>query len=369
MKRGYIKLHRRFFEHALWEERRNYSRAEAFLDMIQTASFKASKRIIQGKLIHLDAGELVASERYLSERWGWSRTKVRKFIELLKGDGMLDQRKDQSETVLILVKYKDYAAKDGMEKTGEDTDERPDEDQPETDERPEKDQPETEVEEGEEGKEGEKGKKGKEIKDNGVKPPSEAEERERLLKLRCGKLFRYTERRKWDKGENAAWKGTSAAVRSTTEEEWAVLESYYALPDNVNGKEIYKRRSLSVLLNNWNSELSKAIEYFRNSPADAVDTCPAGDIARTFNETLGAKLGMISQPTDKRRAMVRTAWKYPVIGQDFENIKRLFAEVKRSKFLMGYAPGSNFKASYDWIFSDEDRIVRIMEGQFRDEKR
>lgn len=200
-------------------------------------------------------------------------------------------------------------------------------------------------------------------------PLSPAQEQERLLKLRCGKLFRYTERRKWDKGEKAAWKNSKAAVKSTTEEEWAVLDSYYALPDNVNGKEIYKRRSLSVLLNNWNSELSKAIEYFQNNPADAVDTCPAGDIAKSFNDTLGAKLEMISQPTDKRRAMIRAAWKYPVIGQDFENIKRLWAEVKKSKFLMGYGQGSNFKASFDWILSDEDRIVRIMEGQFRDEKR
>ena len=365
MKKGYIKLHRRFFEHALWEEKRNYSRAEAFLDMIQTASFKASKRIINGKLIQLDAGELIASERYLSVRWGWSRTKIRKFVQLLKEDGMLDQRKDQAETVLNLLKYKDYAVKDGYEKTGEETEEKPDEDHQETSEEPGEDQTETKVEEGKEREEGKKGKTREEIGEN----LSEARERERLLKLRCGKLFSYTERRSWDKGEKTAWQKSKSAVKSTTEEEWQTLEAFHALPTIVNGEKTYKRTGLQSTLNNWNSEITKAVEYFKNNPADVVDDCPAGDIARCFNETLGGKLDMIAQPTDKRRAMVRAAWKYPVIGQDFENIKRLFSEVKRSKFLMGKAPGSNFKASYDWIFGDEDRIVRIMEGQFRDEKR
>lgn len=105
------------------------------------------------------------------------------------------------------------------------------------------------------------------------------------------------------------------------------------------------------------------------TPPKPPEDCPAPDIVRSFNETLGRKLPMVMNPTDKRRAMIRTAWKYPVIGQDFENIKRLWSEVKRSKFLMGMGRETNFKASFDWILGDEDRIVRIMEGQFRDEKR
>lgn len=118
---GYVKLHRPFFSHWLWEEVRALSKAEAFLDLLQLAAFAPTKRVIQGKLVSLSVGELVASERFLELRWKWSRTKVRQFLVLLESDRMLDRRKDQGETVLKLSNYGKYAGADHEKKTTDQT--------------------------------------------------------------------------------------------------------------------------------------------------------------------------------------------------------------------------------------------------------
>ena len=119
--KGHLKVYRKFFTHWLWEENRVYNRPEAFLDLLQLAAFAPTKRVVQGKLVSLEVGELVASERFLELRWKWSRTKVRSFLGILESDQMLDRRKDQGETVLILSNYKDFHECRTEEKTTSNT--------------------------------------------------------------------------------------------------------------------------------------------------------------------------------------------------------------------------------------------------------
>lgn len=104
MSNGYLKIYRRLFKHWLWnsDKDRPRTRIEAFLDLSQLAAFVPTKRLVNGKLIELEPGEIVASERFLSERWKWSRTKLRAFFDMLIKDQLIERRKDQGETVLIL---------------------------------------------------------------------------------------------------------------------------------------------------------------------------------------------------------------------------------------------------------------------------
>jgi len=110
MNAGFFKLKRSFFSHWLWDEERVYNRGEAFLDLLQLAAFAPTKRIVKDQLIQVPIGGVIASERFLAVRWKWSRNKVRHFLHLLKEDKMLDQRKDQGQTVLILCNYERHAA-------------------------------------------------------------------------------------------------------------------------------------------------------------------------------------------------------------------------------------------------------------------
>jgi hypothetical protein len=134
MNAGFFKLKRSFFSHWLWDEDRVYNRGEAFLDLLQLAAFAPTKRIVKDQLIEVPIGGVIASERFLSVRWKWSRNKVRHFLNLLKEDKMLDHRKDQGQTVLILCNYERHAAC----QTTKGPLKGPDEDQPRTSEGPNK---------------------------------------------------------------------------------------------------------------------------------------------------------------------------------------------------------------------------------------
>lgn len=108
MNRGFFKLHRRIFTHWLWKEPRSMSKFEAFMDLLQLAAFEPTKRLVSGKFISVPIGGVVASERFLSERWKWSRTKIRNFLRVLQEDDMIELRKDQQETIVCLLNYESY---------------------------------------------------------------------------------------------------------------------------------------------------------------------------------------------------------------------------------------------------------------------
>ena len=60
-----------------------------------------------------------------------------------------------------------------------------------------------------------------------------------------------------DSSQDRAWKKNKAAVESTSEGDWLLLEWYFA-----QGGEVaeYRRRDLATLLNNWHGEIQRATE-------------------------------------------------------------------------------------------------------------
>lgn len=108
MNEGFIKLSRKFFAHPLWNEKRVYSKCEAWLDLIQMAKIEKTTVIVNGKVINLSRGQLCASIRFLSERWGFTAMRVRTFISMLKTTQMITTQQHNNETVITLVKYSDY---------------------------------------------------------------------------------------------------------------------------------------------------------------------------------------------------------------------------------------------------------------------
>lgn len=104
---GYIPLKRRFFKHKIWKEPRVFSRAEAWIDMVQMARFEHSKTsgFIDNRLTEWGRGQIPASQRYLAERWKWSKHKVLNFINLLKEEKMISSHNSAGNTVLTLLNY------------------------------------------------------------------------------------------------------------------------------------------------------------------------------------------------------------------------------------------------------------------------
>lgn len=91
---GFIPVSRKLFDNFLWKEKRKFSRAEAWLDLIQLARFEANstKEVINGQVVEYGLGERPLSLRLLADRWKWSKNRVDKFLNLLVSERMITKR-------------------------------------------------------------------------------------------------------------------------------------------------------------------------------------------------------------------------------------------------------------------------------------
>ncbi len=58
-------------------------------------------------------------------------------------------------------------------------------------------------------------------------------------------------------GESRAYAKNRAAIEATNEDDWRLLERFYAAPQT----ETYARKDLATLLNNWNGEIDRAKKW------------------------------------------------------------------------------------------------------------
>ncbi len=101
---GYIKLYREIQEHWTWQDK-PFSKGQAWIDLLMMANHDNNKVILGNEIIHVERGCLITSEVKLAKRWGWSRCKVRAFLDLLKQDEMIVKKSDSKKTYLKIVNY------------------------------------------------------------------------------------------------------------------------------------------------------------------------------------------------------------------------------------------------------------------------
>jgi uncharacterized phage protein (TIGR02220 family) len=128
---GFIMLHRKVQQHWLYDEKRKFSKFEAWVDMLMMANHKANKFVLGNELISLEKGQFVTSELKLMERWDWGKAKLRSFLELLESDGMIVKKSDRKKTTITICNYSIYH--------GFETDNRPQSDREQTAGRPQSD--------------------------------------------------------------------------------------------------------------------------------------------------------------------------------------------------------------------------------------
>ena len=112
---GYIMLYRSFQDSAFWEERRVFSRAEAWLDILMAARWQEEPKEIQIKNVTLlcHRGEVLYSSKTWAKRWGWSESKVQRFLHSLAGDRKAKAKRPRivlkSEGVTTRITISNYA--------------------------------------------------------------------------------------------------------------------------------------------------------------------------------------------------------------------------------------------------------------------
>lgn len=105
---GWIKLHRSITDHWLYTEKRIFSKFEAWNDILLTVNYADSQCCIKGKVYDVKRGESILSLDSWANRWGWDKSKVRRFFILLQKENMIDLKSDNVTTHLIVCKYDTY---------------------------------------------------------------------------------------------------------------------------------------------------------------------------------------------------------------------------------------------------------------------
>ena len=87
---------------------------------------------------------------------------------------------------------------------------------------------------------------------------------EHLALSRARMLFRKRDSTPLDQSEDRSWKKNKGAVCATSEQDWLLLEWFYAQGSGKGDAGEFRRTQFSTLLNNWNGEISRASEEARN---------------------------------------------------------------------------------------------------------
>ena len=104
--KGWIALYRAILDNEfLWSDK-PFARGQSWIDLLLLANHKTKRIFFDGKLIEVERGSMITSMTKLAERWGWSRTKVASFLNILVEEHMLEYKVvDRKYTLIQIVNY------------------------------------------------------------------------------------------------------------------------------------------------------------------------------------------------------------------------------------------------------------------------
>ena len=97
MEQGWISIHRKLREHWLWQET-PFDKRSAWIDILMSANHCDNKVLLGKTLIDVSRGQLITSEVKLMKKWGWSKTKVRSFLDMLEKENMIIKTTETKKT-------------------------------------------------------------------------------------------------------------------------------------------------------------------------------------------------------------------------------------------------------------------------------
>ena len=119
MHRGYLALWRKLSDHPFWKEKREFSKAEAWIDILwEVQHCEKPKQVVLG-MTHLVChyGESLKSLETWSKRWGWNKSRVRRFLQLLENMSQIRHSSEQKTTRITVLNYMQYDPKRNANET------------------------------------------------------------------------------------------------------------------------------------------------------------------------------------------------------------------------------------------------------------
>lgn len=105
---GWIKLHRKIMECALWGNDEPSDKKSAWIDLLLMANHRDKQIVFKGQPRIIKAGQRLTSIRKLATMWNWSINRVKRYLDLLESLNMITVESDNNGTLLTIVKYEVY---------------------------------------------------------------------------------------------------------------------------------------------------------------------------------------------------------------------------------------------------------------------
>lgn len=102
---GWIKLHRQLSNHWIWN---NSEYLKWWLDILLEVNHTEQKTLIKGVLFDCKRGEKLYSLDTWAKRWKTNKSKVRRFLEMLQKENMIELKNETITTRLTVCKYDSY---------------------------------------------------------------------------------------------------------------------------------------------------------------------------------------------------------------------------------------------------------------------
>ena len=105
---GWIKVYRQLADNPLWLIK-PFSEGQAWIDLLLITTYdKGFIKTKNGTVIKLKSGECGYSQLTLSKRWGWSRGKVKRYLDLLESEKMIQQKIVSKTTIISILQFKKF---------------------------------------------------------------------------------------------------------------------------------------------------------------------------------------------------------------------------------------------------------------------
>lgn len=105
--KGYVLIYRSVWDCWVWKEK-PFDRGRAWIDLILMVNHDEATIMFNNRPLKIERGQCVTSLSILASRWGWSRSKVKRFLDDLKSEHMIDEKRNTHGTLLTIENYSVY---------------------------------------------------------------------------------------------------------------------------------------------------------------------------------------------------------------------------------------------------------------------
>lgn len=107
MRTTWFAVDRDIQNHWVWQDK-PFAYGQAWIDLLLLARYADGKTLFKGALQERKAGTAYVSVPFLADRWGWSKGKTRRFLNLLEKDNCIQKNGTADGTAVTIVKWGIY---------------------------------------------------------------------------------------------------------------------------------------------------------------------------------------------------------------------------------------------------------------------